>query len=527
MDNINQTDSVFACTNPDCIQLFPLPAFRIAVYLYGVIFLLGRKDGYMGIVCPKCLNTSLQKYQKSEISDILKGLGNRIHQITKKEISDNLFKISENEYWGFLNEQEISNYHPYTGGLLSHLEYNTFQHNPEDLLPSFNTPNTHHHSISSYEDYGYKGRKKFSIRSAILKADVASQFSQSDLQEKIGGSGYYISYATEVLINGTHLKLFGFKDNEITDLLKIENEHKKKIFPRHIYHSQIRESCENFCKNKDIKRIIHSIELIDFFEYKKNRRGIEAILNKGTEKDQVSISSAFMEFLKEDNASQILHPKALRSLTKISNILKDTGFSRPLSDFDLSPHVKTLIDEEKKYADMYDHVWNVFKTDPMQLELIKEALDFILTYRQSVKWTDCSDSSIWNLKRNYLNGLFKYSCRIHGNKLISEEIVSLIEEARPEIELIYSAIKIQKLSGHEPGLEKKWMREALEKYDSDPDSFAVIERAYLGDSDLYFFSHGQEKRDFAGGILKRIAEKRNLNITGAQYLFKLYKALTD
>ena len=71
------------------------------------------------------------------------------------------------------------------------------------------------------------------------------------------------------------------------------------------------------------------------------------------------------------------------------------------------------------------------------------------------------------------------------------------------------------------------MREALEKYDSDPDSFAVIERAYLGDSDLYFFSHGQEKRDFAGGILKRIAEKRNLNITGAQYLIKLYKALTD
>ena len=71
------------------------------------------------------------------------------------------------------------------------------------------------------------------------------------------------------------------------------------------------------------------------------------------------------------------------------------------------------------------------------------------------------------------------------------------------------------------------MKEALKKYDDNPDSFTVIERAYLEDSDLYFFSHGQEKRDFAGGILKRIAGKRKLSLTGAQNLFKLYKALTD
>jgi hypothetical protein len=527
MDKINPNDPVFTCTNPDCLQQFTPPAFRIAVYLYGVIFLLGQNDGYAGVVCPMCLNTSLQKYQHDELSYIISGLGNRIYQVAKKEKSNDLFKISANKYWGIISEEETSKYEPFTGGLLSHLVYNTFQHNPEDLLPSFNSPSSHRHPFSSYEDYGYNGQKIFSIRSAILRADEGSRLSLFDLQEKIGGQDYYISYTTGINISGTHLKLFGFKEEEILDLLKIENEYKKRIFPRHIYHSEIRESCEIFCNNKHIQRIIGSIRPTDLFEYKNNGGVIETILKIGNEKEQVSICSAYMDLLKDDDISKILHPKALRSLIKIDNICKNIDFSRPLSDFDLSPNIKILSDEEKKYADMYDHVWNTFKTDPMQLELIKEALDFVLTYRQYAKRTDWSDPSIWNLQREYLQRLSKYSRRIHENKLIPEEIVSLIEEAQPEIELIYKAVKINKLSGHEPGLENKWMKEALEKYDDDPDAFKVIERAFLEDPDLYFFSHGQEKRDFAGGILKRIAGKRKLSLTGAQNLFKLYKALTD
>jgi hypothetical protein len=527
MEKINHSASVSTCTNPECMQHFSLPAFRIAAFLYGVIFLIGRKDGYVGIVCPKCLNTTLQKYGHSELFNILSGLGKRIFQVTKKEITDDLFKISENRFWGIINEEAVSDYEPFTGGLLSSLEYNTFQHNPEDLLPSFNSPYNHRHSISSYEDYGYMGEKKFSIRSAILRAVEASRLSQLELQKKIDGQDYYISYSTGVHINGSYLKLFGFKGKEIPNLLKIENEYKKKIFPRHFYHSQIRESCKIFCKNKHIRRIIDSIRPIDLLEYKKKGGGIETILKAGTEKEQMSISSAFMDLLKDDEFSISIHPKAFRLLSKVNNIFKIIDFSKPLSGFDLSSYIETLHDGEKNYADMYDRVWISFKKDPMQLELIKGAIDFAITYRQYAKRTDWSDSSIWNFKRDYLNGLFKYSRRIPGNKLIPEEIVSLIEEAQPEIELLYKAVKVNKLSGHGSGLEKKWMKEALKKYDKDTDSFTVIERAYLEDSDLYFFTHGQEKRDFAGGILKRIAEKRNLSITGAQNLFKLYKALTD
>jgi len=234
-----------------------------------------------------------------------------------------------------------------------------------------------------------------------------------------------------------------------------------------------------------------------------------------------------MDLLKDDEYSIDIHTKALRSLSTINHFFKDTDYSQSFSNFDLSLNIQTLIDEEKKYADMYDRVWNAFKTDPMQLELINKALDFVLTYRQYAKRTDWSDSSIWDIKSEYLQGLFKYSRRIHGNKLIPEDIVSLIEEAQPEIELLYKAVKTQKLSGLGSGLEKDWKDEALKKFDANPNSFKVIERPFLEDSDLYFFSHGQEKRDFAGDILKKIAEKKKLSITGAQKLYKIYKEQTD
>ncbi len=97
---------------------------------------------------------------------------------------------------------------------------------------------------------------------------------------------------------------------------------------------------------------------------------------------------------------------------KISNVFKNADLSKSLSKIDLSSFTKTLHDEEKNYADMYDLVWDAFKTDPMQLELIKEALDFVLTYRQYAKNMDWSDSSIWNLKREYLHGLWHKARRV-------------------------------------------------------------------------------------------------------------------
>ena len=38
-----------------CSQEFTLFSFRIAVFLYGVIFLADKQNGYVGIVCPNCI----------------------------------------------------------------------------------------------------------------------------------------------------------------------------------------------------------------------------------------------------------------------------------------------------------------------------------------------------------------------------------------------------------------------------------------------------------------------------------------
>jgi len=234
-----------------------------------------------------------------------------------------------------------------------------------------------------------------------------------------------------------------------------------------------------------------------------------------------------MDLLGDDDFSINVHPIALRILSKISNFFKNVDLSNSLPEIDLSQYNETLRNEENEYGDMYHHVWGAFKTDAIQMELITGAINFVIKYRQLSKRIDWSDASIWNFKRDHIRELFKYSQRLHGNKLIPEEIIELVKEVHPEIELLYKAIKTHKLSGHGSGLENSWKEEALKKFDDNPNSFKFVKRPFLEDSGLYFFAYGQERRDFTGGILKTIAEERKLSITGAQKLFKIYKEQTD
>ena len=66
----------FKCDH--CEQSFSLYSFRIAVFLYGIIFLADKKNGYVGIVCPSCMNTTLKKIKKARFEEIKQELGERI-----------------------------------------------------------------------------------------------------------------------------------------------------------------------------------------------------------------------------------------------------------------------------------------------------------------------------------------------------------------------------------------------------------------------------------------------------------------
>jgi hypothetical protein len=103
-----------------------------------------------------------------------------------------------------------------------------------------------------------------------------------------------------------------------------------------------------------------------------------------------------------------------------------------------------------------------------------------------------------------------------------KEIKQLIEQALPEIETIYSAIKEVGLSAPSEELQAA----ALDEYDVDVDKafYKFIDRDYLENKELYIFNPTQGPRDFMGRLLKMIV-KFHLGIDniGAQSLWKMTK----
>jgi hypothetical protein len=52
---------------PHCGQAFSNAGINIAIFLYGIFFLVGKENGYFGITCPRCLNTISHRNKKEAI----------------------------------------------------------------------------------------------------------------------------------------------------------------------------------------------------------------------------------------------------------------------------------------------------------------------------------------------------------------------------------------------------------------------------------------------------------------------------
>jgi hypothetical protein len=108
------------------------------------------------------------------------------------------------------------------------------------------------------------------------------------------------------------------------------------------------------------------------------------------------------------------------------------------------------------------------------------------------------------------------------------EIEQLIKEAMPEIEIIYTAVKEKVgFSGRDNVGEKDWQAAALKIFDKDVSQFTFIKREYLEEKKIYFFTGGQERRDFVGGILQMIVKKELAISMGAQELYKRTRKFAD
>ena len=63
---------------PHCGQEFSDEGLNIAVFLYGIFFLVGKEIGYAGITCPKCLHTICHRDSKEAIVTVKKMISGMI-----------------------------------------------------------------------------------------------------------------------------------------------------------------------------------------------------------------------------------------------------------------------------------------------------------------------------------------------------------------------------------------------------------------------------------------------------------------
>ena len=92
--NVESVPAIYKTLNtecPHCRQEFSEEGFHIAVFLYGIFFLIGKDHGYAGFTCPNCLNNFLLK---SDITHLTNTISAPFLQIGSWLISPNLVYFS-------------------------------------------------------------------------------------------------------------------------------------------------------------------------------------------------------------------------------------------------------------------------------------------------------------------------------------------------------------------------------------------------------------------------------------------------
>lgn len=170
-----------------CDQVFWLGTLKFAVFLYGIFFLVGKKSRYIGIVCPKCINTIL-----IECND---GFFDRI----KKFLLPTYFYFSN------------------------------------DRIPIC----LKYHSSANYFIRNNPAVMDFDVR---VDDNRGNHFDYSN-------EGYLCSYIPEWRFRvGWFFTVCWYKENQISALVEIENKERLRIIPRYVATYNIKE-IEQYCYN--------------------------------------------------------------------------------------------------------------------------------------------------------------------------------------------------------------------------------------------------------------------------------------
>ena len=203
-----ENDDIRSIECSHCHAHFSFDGYKLANFLYGLILLNGKKEGYLGTTCPSCLNTILSKIDRPKY-DLY------ACQLCK--------------------------------GLLSDPTYNYYQFNYSSLV--------------NYDPNDIPGIGVFNIPKPFIKFP-----STNDLEYIAQSLNGYTSEFPELdeeyscsyrpTINppmGPMLAVYWFKNDEIEAITSFENRNGLKVFPRYYHKIELIEQVEWFCWKYGLK----------------------------------------------------------------------------------------------------------------------------------------------------------------------------------------------------------------------------------------------------------------------------------
>jgi len=382
-----------------CGQEYSEDSVNLAVFLYGVIFLFGKNTGYMGIVCPRCMKTMMRKGDKDVLNTARKRLSSYI-QIGDVQFCPNLKYHSPLNY----SREQV----PWLKGF--------------DVLTWHTTLNGDRNEFSDMALLRYENENPW-ITEDYLRSYVI-----------VGGRP-----------TGVFFSVWWFREEQIDDLLKIENEEERKVFPRYVHRNSAYEDVDRFCWNN---RVCQSY-IKNLCEHRplssKNFVALSTV--EGTEQD-FSITFDFMNILAADPVPwdfAVPDAKITKAFWKTELPFRDAEVPKTLTNFDPSRYERPK--EDAEHIEMVHQARSNFTRDCVQSFLYENHSHFIAEYMELVRTTDFSYAMLWKLKEAYLGGLCDH-IRTHPERESVPEHPYAFYQEGPTWKITYEGKTLRGLKGN-------------------------------------------------------------------------------
>lgn len=377
-NNLNNTihnpdgyfDHAFTCKH--CGRNFSQFRFDVAVILYGLIILHNNDKHYLGITCPSCLNTIVNKFSLLEFKSITERLAGSI----KFYFPENGLQLNEKSQTDTLIEHKFL------------LKYkSTFSYFNKDIEPldRFNIlcwENIEAYLFLPIEDFDENSEFYYK-----MDINLNNQHFKSNIDN------YLCSYLPKWNVpKGNLFSVFWYNEEEIEELIEIENRIKYAIFPRYFEFDPSIDDMENFCWELYLSEIFSHFRMID------DDRDLKTELIDINQDEQIQnkrINEFWSILLEEPNdarktTSHIFFNKIIPNTPDINQLFTSGD----------------LYFKKRGYDKIYHDITNILTENQKKYVYEKYAYRFAKDYFRIAKRSDFSCGLAWDLKTKYLEIIY-------------------------------------------------------------------------------------------------------------------------